>query len=130
MSARASIIFRQLSIQSIRQLSVHLHDLTSTYCASSGNTIKSVNLLYVRETILKLSALSVNFRQLAVHPQDLPSTFCVSAEIFVNFHQLSVRPQDIPSIFHASVGPSKNVLYTTGPSVNFSQLSARSQDFL
>ena len=94
----------------------------------------SVNFSCIRETILKLSVLlldflstSVNllcicgtFRQLFVHPRDL--TFLFIHGIFrqllstfmrrVTFHQL------LPT-FHVSTGPSINFPYVRGLSINF-----------
>ena len=154
--AGASIIFCQLSVRPryfpstfhsvegrsvnflcirgiFRQLSVHPQDLPSTYCASSGNTIKSVNLSCVRETILNLSALLLDFpstsvsflcvrgtfRQYFMHLWNLPSTFHMSAGYSVQFHQLL-------STLRASTRPSINF-----PCVHetFHQLSVRLRDF-
>ena len=106
--------------ETFHQLSIRPCDLPSTF----------INFLSVRgkHFVRKLDLL-LNFRQLSVWLWDLPSIFCASAIPSVRFcllsanirgtmHPLSVRSQDHPS----------NIRMSTGPFVNFHQLSVHPRD--
>ena len=118
-----------------RQLTVQPRDHSPTFHASEG---PSINFPYV-------CWCSNNFRQLSVHPKDYPSNFCVSTEHCVIFSNHYVRPQGLPSTsvnFCTFLAPSVNIpcdhgsIYqlsstlraSTGPSVNFCQLSLSPRD--
>ena len=74
-----------------------------------------MNLSCIRETILKLSALVLDFLSTSVN------LLCVCG----TFHQLFVHPRELTSTFHTIMGPSVSFLYVCG---TFCQLSIRLRD--
>ena len=122
-----------------------LHQLPSTIC-EAGRPSVNFRQHSIQPRELPLSSVNFpcgqkTFRQLSVHPQDIASTSVIFPCIRWTFHRLlstfCASAGQLPSAFHASVGTFIKCLCvrwnfcqlpsifrtSTGPSVNFRQLS-------
>ena len=113
------------------QLSVHLRNLPSTFCASAELISNSVSFLCFRGLFEKFRTAvgsSVNTSQLSVRLRDFPSAFCASTGHSFNFRQHFMRPKDYPLTFRVSAGHSVNFSELPCGRGIFCQLSVHLQD--